>query len=300
MRNLTLLTLLFLFQFVNPATPAESPIQAIFVPSPATHYGTRIDPETGLPVYPTILILHYTAASLGKTIAIFTSPTQVVSSHYTIAEDGTIYQHVNEADSAYHAGLSYWDGKDGLNRHSLGIEQVNEGYKERENQPDGIIVPGSDKQWYSFDERQIVAAIALCNDLIARYKIEPRNVVGHGDVAPKRKVDPGPLYPWETLAQYGVGAWPDFTKAEKLPCLGKAEQEETLEQWLIQHLHIWGYKLPDEGAAAKDIIAAFQMHFRQKDISGAPDQETIYILDALICNYLLTDNNKKCPCEYEK
>jgi N-acetylmuramoyl-L-alanine amidase len=245
------------------------------------------------------LLLHYTAASLDRTLAIFTGQRgPQVSAHYTVAEDGTIYQHVGEQDSAYHAGVSYWDGKSMINRHSIGIEQVNDGYKERESQPEGIIIEGSDRQWYPFNPAEIAATILLCQDIIARHHIEPRNVVGHGDVAPKRKVDPGPLFPWKQLAEYGMGAWPDFVHAWLLPCFLEAERAGLLEEWLIKHLHIWGYKLPDESVSAQDIIAAFQMHFRQNNISGIADLETTYILDALICNYLLADG-KKCPCGYE-
>ena len=300
MHKLSFKIVALFIQFINCALLADNAPEVIFAPSPPTHFGKRIDPETNLAVIPTILVLHYTAASLERTLAIFTGNKAgvTVSAHYTVAEDGTVYQHVLEEDSAYHAGVSYWNGIPMINRHSIGIEQVNDGYKERTSQPEGIVIEGSDRQWYAFDPREIAATIALCQSLVERYHIEPRNVVGHGDVAPKRKVDPGPLFPWKELAEYGVGAWPDFTKASILPCLPH-EDEEALEKWMIKHLHIWGYKLPDEGASAQDIITAFQMHFRSSKIDGIADLETAYILDALICNYLLEDG-KKCPCEYEK
>lgn len=265
---------------------AVAGVDTIPVLSPQTHYTDRRDQQTGEKIVPTILILHYTVASLARTLKIFSGHANAhVAAHYTISEDGVIFKHVDEEDAAYHAGLSYWCNKTALNRHSVGIEHVNAGYKETEDQPVGIIIEGSDKEWYPFPLTQIAASLKLCKEIIARYNIHPRNIVGHSDVAPGRKADPGPLFPWKELADEGIGAWPKPENFEIMPCLKNAYETQQLEAWLIEHLHLWGYKLPDETTSAQAIIQAFQMHFRQSCIDGHADYETCVCLNALLCEY---------------
>jgi N-acetylmuramoyl-L-alanine amidase len=254
------------------------------------HYSKR-NAENDTSIIDT-LVMHYTEETLEKTLKIFLSKTTTVSSHYIIGEEGIIFRNTKPMFAAHHAGDSYWNGASKINPNSLGIEHVNLGFKHNDNQPAGVYL--FDREWYAFTQKQIDASIALSKHLVTKYAIKPENVVGHSDIAPKRKIDPGPLFPWQLYAQHGVGAWPNFHTSWDLPCFIKAEESQTRELWLIEHLHIWGYKLPDEQACGEDIIRAFQMHFRQSDISGIADLETATILNALICNYKTID--RVCPC----
>lgn len=277
------------------------------------HYSSRT--VESVSYKPEILVMHYTAATLDRTIKIFTDPEKNVSAHYVISEDGKIFQNIEEEYAAHHAGLSYWRGITGaptdsrtcsMNLQSLGIEHVNMGYKQNETQPEGVF--RGDRQWYQFDEAQIQASIKLAQELVRKYKIKPEDVVGHSDIAPKRKVDPGPLFPWETFAKNCVGAWPDAEASYELGCFTQAEEGQdedpnALERWTLEHLHHWGYKKPDdqdetkkpeERASAQDIIKAFQMHFRPYQIDGNIDIKTATILKSLLCEY--KGALEKCPC----
>jgi N-acetylmuramoyl-L-alanine amidase len=265
---------------------------------------------------PEVLVMHYTAETLDRTVELFTGPEKSVSAHYIISQEGSILQNIEEMHAAHHAGLSSWRGITGapagsrtgaLNLRSLGIEHVNMGYKEKDSQPEGIF--RGDRQWYQFDERQIAASIKLAQALVEKHKIKPEDVVGHSDIAPKRKVDPGPLFPWDKFAENCVGAWPDPEATYELACFAQAEEaqdddEHAMLNWTIEHLNHWGYKLPDdkdeskkpeERASAQDIVKTFQMHFRPWQIDGTVDVETATLLKSLLCQYkgALT----QCPCE---
>ena len=275
----------------------------IFEIGQATGHYTQRNPSDDVGVID-MLVMHYTAENIAKTFKVFLSNDSIVSSHYVISEDGIIFSTIKDQFAARHAGNSYWMGITGycpkkgnyaLNLSSLGIEHINMGYRVNEMQPAGITV--FDREWYPFDDRQMEASIVLGKYLVMKYGIKPENVVGHSDIAPKRKQDPGPLFPWKKFAEQGVGAWPNFETSWQLPCFATAIENNDLGTWLITHLHIWGYKLPDEQASAEDIIRAFQMHFRQHDIAGTADLETAAILNALICNYRALDG--QCPCVHE-
>ncbi|OGB83592.1 hypothetical protein A3F66_04335 [candidate division TM6 bacterium RIFCSPHIGHO2_12_FULL_32_22] len=240
------------------------------------------------------LVMHYTVSNMARTLMHFFGDQGVVSANYIISEDGYIFKNIKKKFAAHHAGISYWNGKSKINANSLGIEHVNPGYKVYDDQPSGIRVKGSDKEWYPFTEEEIYSSIQLSKHLIEKFNIIPENIVGHSDIAPKRKEDPGPLFPWKKFAENDIGAWPNFETSWRLDCFKDAIQKNNLEKWLTEHLHIWGYKLPDEQTSAEDIIRSFQMHFRQDDISGIADLETAAILNALICNYKCINN--KCPC----
>ncbi len=146
---------------------------------------------------PRMILLHYTACDSDTARAYLTSPTPLpgqsscVSAHYLIDEDGGIEQLVDEQHRAWHAGAGYWNGETDINSASIGIEIVNMGINA--GCPD-------------FDPRQIQSVITLCQDILKRHpKIDPRQVIGHSDTAPLRKVDPGPAFPWEELAAHGIG-----------------------------------------------------------------------------------------------
>lgn len=267
----------------------------ISAPAPEPHSSERFDSETGTATPIKLLILHYTVATLERTIDIFTGDKTTVASHYTISEDGRIFDHVPEERAARHAGVSYWRKLTGLNKYSVGIEHVNMGYKEHEEQPSGIVIDGDTRQWYPFEQQQIDSSIILCKQIIKKHGIEPENILGHSDVAPGRKSDPGPLFPWRKLYKQGIGAWPDLKEDEPHECLKKTLHEENMQEWMITHLNIWGYKLPDDSTSAQDIIRSFQMHFRPHDISGRADLECALILGSLINKYMLKDIGE-CPC----
>ena len=141
------------------------------------------------------LVLHYTGMqSCEAAVARLCDPVAKVSSHYVVDEDGTTYALVGEEKRAWHAGVSYWRGVRGLNDRSIGIEIVN---------------PGHEFGYRAFAEAQMAAVLELSRGIIARHGIEARNVVGHSDIAPDRKQDPGELFEWKWLAGNGVGVWTD-------------------------------------------------------------------------------------------
>ncbi len=142
-----------------------------------------------------MLILHYTGMRTGReAIDRLRDPAAKVSSHYVVEEDGRVFRLVPEARRAAHAGVSHWRGQASLNARSIGIEIVN---------------PGHEWGYRDYPALQMAAVCDLCLGILARHPIPPRNVVGHSDVAPDRKRDPGELFDWEGLARNGVGLWPD-------------------------------------------------------------------------------------------
>jgi N-acetylmuramoyl-L-alanine amidase len=187
-------------------------------------------------------------------------PEARVSAHYTVDEDGTIYAHVPEPVRAHHAGISFWAGATDINSRSIGIEIVN---------------PGHEFGYRSFPDAQIAAVIALSQDIFSRHTIPPERVIGHSDVAPARKQDPGELFPWSTLARAGVGLWPGAGKAP-LP-------EQPLRGGFEAGLRRFGYGLrPDTEVSLEQVVTAFQRHFRPDRIDGLPDEECERILSALL------------------
>jgi len=185
-------------------------------------------------------MLHYTGMqSAGAALARLCDRAAKVSSHYVVDEDGTVYALVAERDRAWHAGVSFWRGARALNDSSIGIEIVN---------------PGHEFGYRAFPKAQMAAVLALCRDILGRHDIPARNVVGHSDVAPDRKQDPGELFPWRWLAEAGVGLWTDAFHPP-----GD----------LMRDLALIGYDV-----AARDVILAFQRHFLPAQLSGVADAAT--------------------------
>lgn len=145
------------------------------------------------------IVLHYTnMESAEAAIARMCDPTPPrVSAHYVVDEDGTVLQLVDDTRTAWHAGLSYWRGVRNLNASSLGIELVN---------------PGEAFGYRPFPEAQITALLGLLENLCDRHPIDIRRIIGHSDIAPERKNDPGELFPWRTLAEQGFGVWPEVAE----------------------------------------------------------------------------------------
>lgn len=192
-----------------------------------------------------MLVLHYTGMrSAEGALSRLCDPAAKVSAHYTIDRDGTIYAHVDEARRAWHAGVSYWSGATDINARSIGIELVN---------------PGHEFGYIPFTDEQIDSVIALSKKIIARHNIPARRVVGHSDVAPGRKEDPGEFFPWQRLAAQDVGVWPVLPPAEQ------GDWKEGLARF--------GYGLPPlVDVPLEKVVAAFQRHFRPKRIDGQWDQ----------------------------
>src|SRR5215471_1332690 len=141
-----------------------------------------------------ILVLHYTGMKTAdEALARLTDAASKVSAHYTIGRDGRVFAHVPEERRAWHAGVSFWAGERNVNARSIGIELVN---------------PGHEFGYIPFTDEQIGALIDLARGILSRHPISPARVIGHSDVAPARKTDPGELFPWQQLADYGIGVWP--------------------------------------------------------------------------------------------
>jgi N-acetylmuramoyl-L-alanine amidase len=205
------------------------------------------DRPTDVPV--DILVLHYTgmtdaAAALDR----LCDPNAMVSAHYLIDEDGTVYALVPESKRAWHAGVAWWRGHRDINGRSIGIELVN---------------PGHELGYRDFPAPQMDAVADLARAILARHPIPPRNVIGHSDIAPNRKLDPGERFDWQGLAARGVGLWP---AADGSPGGD-----------VLRLLAEYGYD-----TATRQVIAAFQRHFRPRRIDGRPDAETLALLAGLL------------------
>lgn len=204
-----------------------------------------------------ILLLHYTGMVTGQAaLDRLTDPAVEVSAHYLIEEDGRIFQLVAEEERAWHAGASCWQGARNINAHAVGIELVN---------------PGHEFGYRAFPEAQMASLIPLCQAIVARHGIAPERVIGHSDVAPLRKEDPGERFDWRRLAAAGIGLWP-----ENVPTLHQVPSEATLRAQLAR----FGYDL--EEVPLSPVITAFQRHFRQEQVSGIPDLETASRLAGLL------------------
>lgn len=215
-----------------------------------------------------ILLLHYTGMPSGEeALERLCDPNAEpgrVSAHYCIDEDGAVYRLVPEAQRAWHAGVASWAGDSNINARSIGIELVN---------------PGHEFGYRPFPEAQMTSLIELSQEILRRQTIPPHRVLGHSDVAPLRKEDPGELFDWQGLAAAGIGIWPEVedlpTKADQ-PC-DIAELQTMLQQY--------GYQTPQDGVLTEDarsVIRAFQRHFLPKRLSGDPDLATYRQLERLL------------------
>lgn len=230
------------------------------------------------------LILHYTALPDDKSITVLTQ--QAVSAHYLVNNtgDNEIYQLVDENKRAYHAGVSSWRSDKNLNDTSIGIEIVNAGF------PNGT----GQRIFAPFSDDQVKKVAALAKDIITRYQIPPTNVLAHADIAPTRKQDPGPMFPWKKLYdEYQIGMWYDEAAKQNYFDLAQTEfvtrYSEPAFIFSIQTaLQKFGYGMELSGKwddATKKTIEAFQYHFRPQNYDGVMDAETWAILQALNLKY---------------
>ena len=244
------------------------------------------------------LVIHFTSEHFAESLRLLTQPTdRPVSAHYLVPEPGDesydrrslrVHQLVPESRRAWHAGTSFWHGEESLNDRSIGIELVNRSYCS-DNDPD-IETPAPENQtcvFYDFSEEQIALLVRLTGEIIERFPdIDPVDVVGHADIAPDRKVDPGPRFPWRQLYEQGIGAWYDQETVDRYR---EQYRHDMPDIALIQRaLLAYGYQIEETGEndpQTRFVVRAFQMHFRPSDHSGQIDEETSAILFALLAKY---------------
>ena len=237
------------------------------------HKGVRVVPSPNHDARTTpidILLLHYTGmrtaeAAFGR----LTDPSAKVSSHYLVYEDGRIDQLVAETRRAWHAGVASWKDATDINSHSIGIEIVN---------------PGHDFGYRDFPDAQIDAVIALCRDVVARHRIARERVLGHSDVAPARKQDPGEKFPWARLAAASIGLWVEPTPITQGRMLGLDDRGAGVAE-LQRMLVRFGYAADIThryDQATSEVITAFQRHFRPARVDGVADTSTVDTLRRLL------------------
>lgn len=228
-----------------------------------------------------VLVIHYTADDFDSSLATLTD--RNVSAHYLVPDNPpvrngkpVIWQLVPEQELAWHAGISFWRGTNRINDTSIGIELENRGWRRE----------GGQKRFSPFNPAQIEVLAKLARDIISRYNIQPENVVAHADIAPQRKDDPGPLFPWAALAKQGIGAWPDPARVN-FWLMGRRPDEPVDSGALLTLLGRYGYEVtPDmTPAQQKRVIEAFQMHFRPARYDGVADAQTEAIAEALLEKY---------------
>jgi N-acetylmuramoyl-L-alanine amidase len=196
-----------------------------------------------------MLVLHYTGmTSAEAALDRLCDPAAKVSAHYVIDEDGTVHALVPEDRRAWHAGVAHWAGESNINARSIGIELVN---------------PGHEFGYRAFPEEQVAALTTLCHSILMRHPVPSARVLGHSDVAPARKDDPGELFPWARLAKAGIGLWP-------------VAGDSNLEAGALAR---YGY---DPDAPLDKVVTAFQRHFRPRLVNGAWDSDCARLLHGLL------------------
>lgn len=216
------------------------------------------------------IIIHYTQLDFAHSLQRLTR--EEVSSHYLVDRDPpTIYRLVPEERRAWHAGPSYWQGMTALNASSVGIEVVNLG---NEDQPD--------KPYEPYPAAQIDSVIALVRDIERRQSVRPDRILGHAEVQPQTRTDPGPQFPWRRLADAGLVPWPD----EQQVVAAETHWRDALPSagWWQEHLTAHGFEVPHSGvldAETRRVLAVFQMRYRPARYDGEPDSETAALLEVI-------------------
>jgi len=226
------------------------------VPSP--NHGERSNGRK-----PDMILLHYTGMPDARAaLELLCSDSSQVSAHYFVFEDGRIVQMVQESRRAWHAGASFWAGETDINSCSIGIEIAN---------------PGHDYGYPDFPKRQVAAVTALCRSIQTRHAIAPVRALGHSDVAPARKKDPGEKFPWRALFDSGIGHWVKPTPIKEAgPRLSMGDQDDAVTA-LQSSFAEYGYGIEVNGtydAATRDVVTAFQRHFRPERVDGVGDVST--------------------------
>ena len=248
-----------------------------------------------------VLVLHHTSEDFGGSLSILTEPSKYpVSSHYLVPEpldpsyseeDLKVSSLVPEDQRAWHAGSSYWKGQTKLNNVSVGIEIVNETYCHRA--PDMATEGAADwpSQTFCFfpdyPESQLEVVIDLVQGILERHpEIDPTHVVGHSDIAPQRKIDPGPRFPWQRLYKLGIGAWYDDETVIRYWEQFNRQLPTVLQ--MQEALHAYGYAIERTGEMdeqTRNVLRAFQHHFLPYRVTREFTVETAAVLYALVEKY---------------
>jgi N-acetylmuramoyl-L-alanine amidase len=232
---------------------------------PSANFGER---NNGM--VPDMIVLHYTGMPdpEGAITRLCTAGTDV-SAHYIVLEDGRVVQTVPESKRAWHAGLGFWAGVTDINSLSIGIEIINRGH---------------DWGYPDYPPRQIAAVTALCRGILLRHDMPAHRVLGHSDVSPARKKDPGEKFPWHSLANSGVGHWvrpAPIVSGESIKLGAEGERVLALQNALARY----GYGIELNGqydTATMEVVTAFQRHFRPERVDGITDHSTLTTLQALL------------------
>jgi N-acetylmuramoyl-L-alanine amidase len=237
------------------------------VDHPSPNHDARAD---GTPI--DMLVLHYTGMETGgAALERMRDPAAKVSAHYMIEEDGRVFRLVPEERRAWHAGVSFWRGQRDINARSIGIELVN---------------PGHEFGYRDFPKAQMNALVLLARDILARHPIPARNVVGHSDVAPARKTDPGERFAWQAFARAGIGLWPGAASRRQAarPSAGRDKTGGTIAAAQAR-LERYGYDQTVTGVLDEQtvqVLTAFQRHFRPARVDGLLDGETMERIEAVV------------------
>ncbi len=211
------------------------------------------------------VIIHYTGMqSEIESIKRLKNQKSKVSCHYLINRKGLIFQMVKDKNIAWHAGKSRWKNFINLNKNSLGIELVNKGHQ---------------FGYQNFTKDQITSLIKLCKKLKKKYKIKTENFLGHSDIAPLRKIDPGQKFPWKRLSQHKIGRWYSFRNAITIPV------DQKLDQFFFKNIKKLGYgyfNAQRRSMRDKRIVKSFQIHYLPNKVTGIVDQKTFIISQLLI------------------
>jgi N-acetylmuramoyl-L-alanine amidase len=219
---------------------------------------------------PDMIVLHYTGMHDAEVaIRRLTVAGTEVSAHYIVREDGRIIQSVPENLRAWHAGAATWGTETDVNSASIGIEIINGGH---------------DYELPAYPLRQIAAVIALCKGIMIRRNISRERVLGHSDVSPGRKQDPGEKFPWQLLADSGVGLYVLPAKIVSGPTLGLGAMGPEVKA-LQEALAAYGYTITPSGqydSSTRDVVSAFQRHFRPAKVDGIADPSTLITIEDLL------------------
>lgn len=229
---------------------------------PSPNYNVRKTPID-------MIVLHYTGmSSLPEVLDKLTDKSSELSAHFVVDVDGRIFQLVAENDRAWHAGVSNWQGQRDVNSRSIGIEIMNNGQT-------------------PFTPEQMASVLSICKTMMAKHNIPAHHIVGHSDVAPGRKIDPGPLFPWGLLARYDIGIYPEPTLGDYFAAAGKKGDLAYIRSMLARIGYGNDYS-PNATPPLRDIVAAFQSRFEPElykhsaDKAGIPTHRTVALLRAVV------------------
>ena len=215
-----------------------------------------------------IVVIHYTGMqSERESIIRLCNPESKASSHFLINQNGKVYRLVQDNRIAWHAGKSCWGKYKNLNKNSIGIELVNKGHQ---------------FGYTNFKKKQLLSLIKICKSLVRKYKIKKRNIIGHSDIAPLRKIDPGEKFPWKQLSKKNIGIWHSFKPnlLRKFRRIGISSKKDKIK--FVKNLKKIGYCFPiNNKSFFVKVVKAFQRHYRQEVINGLLDKECLIIAENL-------------------